>query len=401
MKTNRGTMNLASAGQSSNKTVLMFAYYFPPFPGISGVRSSKFSKYLPMNNWTPWVLTVDSRYYGHKECHADQIESQGGKISRLPYFYFPGNVLLVKILLPLWVLFFVLIHRRSIDAVYMSGSPYHPFILTSVITGLYKIPTILDFRDSWSMNHGFDGRFSDPFSARLLIYSVIEKISIRFASSVIFTTSVLQEEYEAAYPLFKEKYVTITNGFDEDDFKDIEPKRVFTGKTLIMTGKFYTYTPKEVDLVMQCLREMKDIYLVYRGDEFEIIQNAAKRAGVEGQVNVRNYQPYSDVLNLIAGSEVGLVTTGLKNGLGTKIFDYLALGMQTVCLIPPDSVISRELGHLPSVIISHAPHSLEKIKNGLQKAFEQNKKKEIVDLYNFTRRRSAKQLAELLDRLCM
>ncbi|CAG1022087.1 hypothetical protein MTYM_01476 [Methylococcales bacterium] len=396
---NKNITNLGKSGDAAKKTVLMLAYYFPPYSGIGGVRSSKFSKYLPLNRWMPWVLSVDPRYYGGKVNNVVQIENQETKISRLPYFSFPGNVFLVKMLIPFWVLIFVLIHRRSIDAVYMSGSPYHPFILTSIITGMLSIPTILDFRDSWSLNNGFDGKSSKFYSVRLLIYGVIEKISIRFASSIVFATSVLQEEYEAAFPMFKRKYSTITNGYDPDDFIDIFPKRVYPKKTLILAGKFYAYTPEEVDKVMQCLCNLKDMHFIYRGDEFEIIQTAARRAGVADRVDVSPLQPYSEVLGLIAGADVGLVTTGLKNGLGTKIFDYLALGKPVICLVPPDSVIFRECGNLSGVFFSYAPHTLVGIMELLLKAFALVNKKEMIDLSSFTRIGATKKLADVLDRI--
>ncbi len=336
------------------------------------MRSSKFSKYLPFYKWTPWIVTVHSRYYGSRVVPTTQDDHKPNKINRIPYLFFPGNVFLIKILFPFLILIFVLIKRKKIDAIYMSGSPYHPFILTTIFSGILRIPTVLDFRDSWSLNDGFDGRTSSSFLARIRrkIYGAIEKISIKFASRVIFTTSVLQNEYENAFPLFKEKYETIPNGFDPEDFEHIVPKRIYSGKTIILTGKFHAYTPEAVKEIMHCLQGLGDLHFVYVGDECEIIRDAAMMAKVEDRVTALPYQPYAEVLRLIAGADVGLMTNGMKNGLGTKIFDYLALGKPTVCLVPPSSVISREFGHSPDVFISTAPHKNEQIKEILIKAFQ-------------------------------
>jgi hypothetical protein len=283
------------------KIVLVIAYYFPPYKFVSGVRSAKFAKYLPANGWTPWVMTVDPRYYGDRQLENDprlQNELAGIRIIRTPFWSFPGNVLGMKILYPFFVLGFAWKHRHALDAVYLCGSPYHPFLLTIPLTGLVGIPSILDFRDSWSINHGFDGKKSYSFGTRFREISLgaIEYISIRSASRVVFATRKIQAEYADLHPRWQWKYSTIHNGFDPQDLEHIKPRRTRSGRTMVIAGKFSIYTPDAVYALVQCLYESDDLHLIYIGEEQKLFNKAAVRMGINSRIQALSYMPYAEVL---------------------------------------------------------------------------------------------------------
>ncbi len=388
----------------TDKTLLTIAYYFPPYSSISGMRVSKFVKYLPAQGWTPWVMTVDPRYYGKHSLANDPrliTDLAKTKIIHAPYFRFPGSVLTMKLLHPLLALGLAWKHRRQIDAVYLSGSPFHPFLLTMVLTGLLRIPTIIDFRDSWSINHGYDGRPPTSLVSRLreALFGLIERTSIRFASRVVFATTRLQEEYTILFPAWQSKYRTIHNGYDPDDFSGIEPRRIHPDRTLILSGQFHIYTPDAVMALMRCLHDRRDIHFVYIGGEHEIIAEAARREGASAQVTTLPYRPYADVLRLTAGADVGLLTNGMINGLGTKIFDYLALSKPMVCLVPSGSIVASEFAGTPTVIISHPPHTPERIARALTQALGRLEIPSSASLDRYSRRTSTQELARLLDEI--
>jgi glycosyltransferase involved in cell wall biosynthesis len=385
-----------------NKTVLVIAYYFPPYQPVSGVRSAKFAKYLPTNGWTPWVITVDPRYYGDKQLENDprlQNELAGTKIIHTPFWSFPGHVLIMKILYPFFALGFAWKHRYVLDAVYLCGSPYHPFLLTIPLTGLVGIPSILDFRDSWSINHGFDGKRPVSFGAhfREIILGAIERLSIRSASRVVFTTRKVQAEYTDLHPKWQWKYSTIHNGFDPQDLKHIKPGCSQTGRTMVIAGKFSIYTPDALDALMQYLHESDDLDLIYVGEEQKLFNKAAVRNGINSRIQALSYMPYAEALKWIAGADIGIVSTGLVNGLGTKIFDYLALGKPVVCLIPEGSIITSEFADTPQIIVSHPPHTAKTIKQAIQRAFSLVGCNPPEKIKSFSRTESCYQLARLLD----
>lgn len=382
------------------KTVLIVSYYFPPYANVSVIRTTKFCKYLPEYGWKPWVFTVDPRYYQGRVIDEVLKEVTDMGVFRLPYLSFPGNTLLLKLMFPLLVFGFVCRYRKQLHAVYLSGSPFYPFPLSSLLNGLLEVPTILDFRDSWSINYGYDGRQAQGYLVRIRqwFYGLLEKMAIRFASTVVFASSVLQDEYTHLFPSYRDKYHTITNGYDPDDFAGIQPKYLVEKKTLILAGQFHIYTPEAVNYVLQGLKTLPSLHFVYVGGEHEILLNAAIANDVEVQVTVLPYQPYREVLNLLAGADYALVTTGLPNAMGTKIFDYLALSKPTLCLVPQNSMITRQFGELASILICEPPYSADVIQQALERlvAIEVSTTDK-AGLASFSRQETAGKLAQLFD----
>ncbi len=383
------------------KRVLIASFYFPPYADISGVRAFKFCKFLPEFGWEPWVLTVNKHYYGDKITSTVPKKLECIRQYRLPYLPVPAAKTFASLIYPLYLLFFILKNRKYLDAVHMIGSPFHPFLLTPIISAFLKIPTSLDFRDSWSYNFGFDGQQATDISKRTrlknFLFYKIEKLSLQYASFATFATSVLLEEYSALIPELLEKYHTIFNGYDRDDFLDINPVSVTDKKTIILAGKFHIYTPDAVRYFLETLKELPDITFLYIGNEGELIKSLARELDVSDQVVVMGYQPYDQVLQFIAGSDYCLLSNGLKNGMGTKIFDYMALGKPILCLVPQESIIAREFSGIPNIIISQSPHSRMSIKKSIQKLLSQKEAGQKSISNKFTRKNGAEQLASLLS----
>ena len=383
------------------KRLLMLAYYYPPFAGVASQRTSKFRKFLPEYGWEPIVYTVDERYYGHRVVRPSANNGTDNSVKRVRYLRFPGATIVMKLAHPLLALWFAIRHRRELDGVYMSGSPFHPFILTPLLTGVFRIPTVLDFRDSWSINHGYDGSRSTSLVARFRekAFQSLERISIRFATRAVFATSRLQSEYAELFPQWGRKFFTIHNGFDPEDIASVTPQRQFSETTLILAGKFHLYTPEAVDTLMEVLQVTPDIAFVYVGEEHAIIEDAARRHGVTERVKTLPFQPQKRVLALTAGADIGLVTNGMVNGLGTKVFEYLALGKPAICLVPEGSVIVSEFGQTAYVLVSHPPHTRQRITELIQHALSAIGQPQAANLAPFDRKRNTGALARLLNEI--
>lgn len=380
------------------KNVLIVAYYFPPYAGVTA-RIEKNYKYLPKFGWNPLILTVDPRYYNEKVILEKNIQSSN--IYRIPYIKIPFASLLVRGFLPLLVLIYSLFNYKKINAIYLTGGVFFPFIVTTIVTGIFKMPSILDFRDSWSINYGFDGRKKQGFKANIKekILGVLEKISIHYATEVIFATSHLQDEYEQLFPTYTHKFHTINNGIDPDDFVNITPKKITQGKTIIVTGKFYLYTPSVIPYFMELLKNYSDITFIYVGSEHEIIKQFAKQFNVQKQVITYKYQLYEKTLELIAGADYCIVTTGMVNGLGTKIFDYLALSKPVLCFVPKNSILTTTLGSLDNIIICEPKYTLTTVDNGIKKLIHSNNMDNQEVLKDFSRVYSSEKLAQYLSKI--
>lgn len=387
------------------KKVFIPAFYFPPHYHVRVTRLIKLCKWLPENGWQVIVLTVDGHYYDQSTVfERDDPELEKVAVYRIPFFDIYGSRFWIKIIFPLFIIFFALRHRKEYLAVLMSGSPFYPFALSFFLNNILGKPTILDFRDSWSINHGFDGRKKIGAFSHIEEFVIrwVEKISIKYASVVLFATSTLQREYEDIFPALKSKFYTVCNGYDPDDFTNIKSKRVSEQTTLVLAGQFNIYTPDAVDGLMESLQKLDDLHFLYIGNEHVFIKEKSGEFNVENQVTTLPLAPYQDVLPYIAGANIAMLTNGMVNGMGTKVFDYLALGKSVVALVPEHSIIAKTFGELPSVYISHPPHTMEKISDILEK-IQNNNEPVAVDeekIKPFTRPGAAQKIASLLKKLC-
>jgi len=382
------------------KELLVAAYYFPPYADISGTRVTKFCKYLPAHGWRPMVLTVDQRYYGAKVVAQLPPEVRTMGVRRIPFVPVPGATSLLKLVFPLWICATAWWHRRRLAAVYLVGSPFHPFIASAVITPLLGLPSVLDFRDSWSINPMFS-RFRHRWQQALVRFlrGLIERIGIRYASAVAFATPGLRADYAALLPQHRDKFHTIDNGFDPADFEHLVAERPCPGPTLILAGKFHFYTPEVAEGLMRVLPDFPDLYFLYVGGEAALIRQLAEDAGVAARVVALEFQPLERVLRLIRGADYGLVTHAARYAVGTKIFDYLALGKPVLCFVPAGSAMDATFAHVAGVVIRHPPFGEPDIRAGLRALLAQPPGVDPGAVAHFSRPNATAALARLLDGL--
>jgi glycosyltransferase involved in cell wall biosynthesis len=381
------------------KNVLILSYYFPPYSKVGGTRTSKFCKYLPEFGWTPWIFTVDKRYYGNNVIKESNNDTKYQKIIRIPYAAFPGNKLFVKIFFPLIALFFIIFHRNALTAFFVSGSPFHPFPLTAIVTGIMSIPSILDFRDSWSINHGYDGRKATTLFSKIRhhFFRFLENIAIKFASSVVFCTPTLIEEYSQLFPQHKHKYNLITNGYDPDDFINITPTKITSKKAIILAGKIHAYTPEVLEYLIKTLRDFPDLHFIYIGHEKSTVDAVVRRYHAEKYVSSLPLQSYRKVINYIAAADITLLTNGVVNGLGTKIFDYLAVNKPIIAFVPGGSVIKKMFSGHDNFLIFESPHTEQAVYTALESVRDMALGTSTHDISQYSRKKKTKELSSILD----
>lgn len=346
------------------KKILISAYYFPPFAGVGGIRAAKFAKFLPQNGWYPNLLTVDEKYYGQNIINNDFLGFESKYIYRLPYFTFLNVGKAVKLFFPLIIIWHVIKHRKELDMILLCASPFYPFIIAPILRLVFKIPVILDFRDGWSVH----GRINAEKPAGRLINifrMAIELIGIKSSSACLFSTPVLKDLYRSKYSIKTEICHTIYNGFDPDDFVNVQPIKLTDDKTLFMAGKFYFYTPDIVNYIFRYLQESNKVKLIYMGNERKILNGLAEKYGIQDKLILFDYKPYSEVLEICSGADLCLVTTKFSEGLGTKIFDYIALKKNILCFVPNDSQIKETFENVLNIYIQESPHSYESVKEAI------------------------------------
>ena len=380
----------------SVKSVMLAAYYFPPMASVSWMRVTKFAKYLPEAGWTPMVVTVDGRYYPRTVEGSLPPELESLDVHRFGYWsWLPVPV--IKLLFPAFVLWKTLRSRHRLDAVVFFGSPFHPFLVVPLVRVLTGLPVVLDLRDGWSTWHEKPESGRRNFGTNR-IRRLIEKTGFHSACRVVFATEILRRQYTERFSYYRQKFATITNGFDPDDLEPVETLQDQGENNIVLAGKFLFYTPQVAQWLFEVLAEYPGWRFVYIGEESEAIMSLARRVNAESRVEVKGYLSYRQVLQEIKRAKLCVTTNSFSEGLGTKIFDYLALRKRVLCFVPSVSEIAEQFEGVPGVTVCREPHSREGVAVGLKQALESE---EVGDssVAGFSRQRKASELAKILD-LC-
>lgn len=353
----------------------MIAQHFPPAGGVGTFRVAKFAKYLREFGWEPVILTVCEGCYPKGVWLDRKLEKdipQGVHLYRTRIWRSKIindiGIRWLPFLLPAVVR---VIRKERPQVVYITGGPFFPLIVAPIIKLLFRLPYVIDLRDPWKL-----ARRANPtrgFKARLgqVLINFVEPIVLRHAAKVICATSMLRKEHQSAYQKQSEKFFTITNGYDPDDFNDILPKQ-YKGFTIIYTGKFRRseafHDPAPIFQAIKILRERGiNVWFVHVGVREEEIITLAEDIGVGDAAEFVGPKSHSEALSYAVGASLLLVIgSDRKMGLPVKMFDYmgcqrplLALGYEGEEMLD----VTREI-FATTLLVSEGPEAIaEAIEN--------------------------------------
>ncbi len=402
-----------------SKKVLFIAYLFPPVGGGGVQRSSKFVKYLPSFGWQPLVLTVKEPYDFYrddslmkdlgddvkiyrtlsiepmkwvrkilKRRSKKRIEQKEDSKYTIRKSLKPGFLVKLKtyLLIPdneiLWLPFAVwkgmrIIKREQPSIIYSTASPYTDHLIALILSKMSKLPCVADFRDLWVDRPNFP---KNKF--RLYIDRKLEKMVINNANNIVTATSIMAERFEELYP--DKNYTSITNGYDEDDFKNIEAQMppaeefriTYTG---IMNeqqnpGRIFRAIS---NLLKQRADFQKIIKLRFIGQldnpgDFENI-NYFRQIGLDQYSELIEYQPHHHAIAEMRQATILLLLIGeyphSESVLTGKIFEYVRAGRPILAVVPPEGLAAEVIRNTNSgLVVSNK--SVDDIKKGISKMFD-------------------------------
>ncbi|MDD8018949.1 MAG: glycosyltransferase family 4 protein [Bacteroidota bacterium] len=351
------------------KKVLIIAYYFPPLGGSGVQRILKFVKYLPKFGWQPTVITVGpTAYYAKDESLLKEIESLNITIIRTNSL--DANAVLKnkydvvkmpkertrKILNFISDVLFIpdnkigwrrkamravgeLVKKEKFDVVFSTSPPTTDFLIGRDIKKKYKIPLVLDYRDSW-MNYPFK-YFPTPLHR--YIHYRMERSVLRAADMTVTTSRRTKEELLRRYRFLTHNDVTIlSHGFDPDDLTipsvDILPR---IGKMRItFSGMFYgTITPvyflRALALVLKKNSDLRGrIEACFVGLFKPEYINLINDLGLQNSVNLLGYLEHKESIKYLLASDVVWVI--MQDDLTTpgKIFEYIGTRKKILGCVP-------------------------------------------------------------------
>ena len=238
-----------SDSRTNNKKALLIAWHFPPIGSSSGyLRTLKFAQYLPDFGYIPFVLTADTKSYDILDTNMLKLLPKNLKITRAfalnikKHLSIKGkypNFLAIPDQQSSWIPGAVyqalkIIKTEKINIIYSTYPVASAHIIGWVLHKWTKIPWIADFRDPMWLDEDF--KYINATQVRARKY--IENITAKNASILICNTNSIKQMLSNRYPFLKENnLLTILNGYDEDDFKNVDFKNKKNGvKRIIHAG---------------------------------------------------------------------------------------------------------------------------------------------------------------------
>jgi glycosyltransferase involved in cell wall biosynthesis len=212
------------------KRALLIAYHFPPIKVSSGIqRTLRFAQYLPEFGWESAVLAP------HPRAYESTSEEDMASIAHIPvrrafafdsarHLAFMGRYPRVLALPDRWVSWWLgavpeglmMIRHFKPQLIWSTYPIATAHLIGLTLHRLTGIPWIADLRDPMAQ----DGYPTDPKTWRA--YDRIEKLVVRHATAVTFTTPGTLRDYTQRYPLRAGKFTLIENGYDENVFAAAE-----------------------------------------------------------------------------------------------------------------------------------------------------------------------------------
>ncbi|WP_195979919.1 methyltransferase domain-containing protein [Clostridium butyricum] len=383
----------------SRKKILITAYIFPPLGGSGVQRTLKFVKYLRNYGYEPIVVTTENSLLGFLEDTTleneipkdieiirvkeksnygnDEISYMLKKyeniisnndvyneyIENINYYNEKSEQKIVEnlLMLPdecsLWSMDVIKVLDRkidfnSIDVMYTTSGPYSDHLIGYFLKEKYKKKWVVDFRDEWTNNPYID---FDKETIDFKIIKSMENEILQKCDKLITTTPLAKKNYVNLLGVPENKVICITNGYDEEDFKDIEVSKLKNKKfTITHNGMFYM-----VRNPATFLHAIRNLIINNEIDKTKIKINFSYTEGKEEIeeflldndmseiVKFNGYMNHKDSISCAINSDLLLLVVGEgeknKSVYTGKIFEYLRMKRNILALSPCGSIVEALL----------------------------------------------------------
>ncbi len=450
------------------KNILYIAYFFPPLGGSGVQRTLKFIKYLPMYNKLPLVVTVKE---GHNFAYDEEMikevpdevkiyRSNSGESLWLRKQIEGFNKLLVSVKEKLnsknekkvnidgnisneekssnsnmtikdrvfqyleynyyipdtkirWYKNAIndivnrVLKEEEVDLIFSTSYPYTDHLIGLEIKKRTNKPWVVDLRDPWVGNKFIYDRYNEKRKEK---EKRLEEEVIKYADKVINVTEDITKMYVERYPKYKEKFITITNGFDITDRVDekIESdKFIINYSGIVADGQNPEIFLKAIEELIKKDNNLKeDLLINFTGIIVDKYKNMFENKYIKDNIKINGYASHNDVLKEMKKASINLLIlpdTEESKGIYTgKIFDYI-LSEKPILGIMPLGGVASELINSKKIGLAVENNDLDGMKKYIEKIYlEWRDGKDLntnaISICNeFDRRILTKRLSDVFD----
>jgi glycosyltransferase involved in cell wall biosynthesis len=448
------------------KNVLIISYFWPPSGAVGAVRPAKLAKVLSLHGWKAVIVTVKEQYYEQLNSAAEEqdwtdavIRTKSFGNPRLLYVWmkskffrlagreneFKASVLRgsrdnkggvksdsflsasKRFFLSLlhipdeqqgWLSFAIASCLRalksdSVKCVISTGPPFTSHLVGLFLKKVAEVRWVVEFRDPWSGNEQQPGivrsAFSDFLNAKL------EATVIRNADRIVCVTPAMTNHYRTFYPKFAaEKWVTITNGFEKQDFEELGHVSHHPKFTISYLGSLiYARSPECLfravgELVEEEAIPLGDIAIRFIGKcryaEGRAVEEMAAEHGLKDMVEVLDFLPRQEALKEMLRAHVLLLLANQQVlQVPGKAYEYLGAGANILAVTEEKGATADFVNQVGGCVA--APDDYKTIKGIIKSWYEDYKTgpsrtqspaaERVLDQYEW--RQLGQQYADLLN----
>jgi glycosyltransferase involved in cell wall biosynthesis len=362
------------------KKLLIITYYWSPAGGPGVQRWVKLSKYLSKFGHQCHVVTVDEQYASYptmdtslqkdidasikvtktKSFEVLKIFSSLFKKEKVPYAGIPDkNKMSFVGRLALYVRsnFFIpdarvgwnsyalkaceqIIEKENIDVIISTSPPHSTQLVGLALKKKYKhLKWIADLRDPWTDIYYYE-KLSHTERAKQKDLN-LEKQVLEMADCTVTVSEDLKRMFlKKSNQITSEKIVVLPNGYDTDDFTEINtiPNKLFT---IVHTGTINSNYNIEgfIEALNTFIESNTNIAINFIGNVDVFIKQQLQN-NVKTKVSYASYMPHQDAIKEMCQADLLLLAIPdnkqNKGILTGKIFEYLASQKPILCLGPTD-----------------------------------------------------------------
>ncbi|MGP8217785.1 MAG: glycosyltransferase family 4 protein [Bacteroidia bacterium] len=369
------------------KKVLIITYYWPPSGGAGVQRWLKFVKYIRNYGWEPVIYTPENpespinddslqkdvpqgvtvlkthiwepynaykRFIGQKKGEkinaAFLSESKKPKKSEKIAVWIRGNFFIPDARV-FWVKPSVkylvnYLRQNPVDAVISTGPPHSMHLIAQQLKEKLNLPWLADFRDPWTNIDFYSELMLTKGSDRK--HKKLELGVLQKADAIVSVgqtmTDELQKILEKNSTQKSNKFYSITNGYDPDDYENIAPVELDKKFTMAHIGSLDK--SRNPHLLWKVLSELvkknsdfsNDLEIKLVGKVDISVQDDIEKYGLSSHLNKISYLTHKEVTLVQKQSRVLLLlinnTPNAKGILTGKFFEYIAAKRPILCIGP-------------------------------------------------------------------
>lgn len=303
-----------------------------------------------------------------------------------------------------------IIEEERVDAILSSSPPVVSHIIASLLKKRKDIPWLADFRDAWTGHQDYWA----PTESHKHLEESIEREVMSVADRVVFASDGELEDFKRKHKsISPERLLFLPTGFDEDDFKGLNPGE--SGKLIIShIGTLDHHYPLDFFRALQEMSlEMPEfensVRVVVCGKIHPSKMKELRAIGLGGMIEIKGVLPHKDALQQLISSDVLLLfypdNERYRRVYKLKLFEYLAGRRFVLAVVPSGSgavnfIEETQCGTFVS------PDDYEGMKSELRRLFQEYRKNGRIEchtreeaLVKYNTRSSAQILATQLDAL--